>query len=91
MAAEDSAKSVGTNAVRRQIAKGSLIKVLDEFVEHSGIFRAVWPSSQYMSPKLRAFVDYLSAHLIPKTPPEERRANGARRRRDCPSRRSDSR
>jgi DNA-binding transcriptional LysR family regulator len=55
-------------AVRRQIAEGSLVRILDGYVEHSGIFRAVWPSSQHMSPKLRAFLDYMAKHLFPKVP-----------------------
>jgi DNA-binding transcriptional LysR family regulator len=69
-------------AVRRQIAEGSLVKVLDEYVEHIGVFSAVWPASQQRSPKLRAFVDYMAEHLFPKAPPSaapgERHAqNGA--------------
>lgn len=52
-------------AIRRQLADGSLVTVLDEYVEHSGVFRAVWPSSPYVSPKLRVFVDFLAANLLP--------------------------
>jgi DNA-binding transcriptional LysR family regulator len=70
-------------AVRRQIAEGSLVRVLDEYIEHIGVFSAVWPASQHRSPKLRAFVDYMAEHLFPKAPPPaapgERHAhNGAR-------------
>ena len=53
-------------AIRRQLSEGSLITVLDSFVEHRGVFRAVWPASPYLSPKLRVFVDFLAAHLLPK-------------------------
>src|ERR1700736_3208901 len=56
-------------AVRRQIEEGSLIRILDEYVEYVGVFSAVWPSSQHYSPKLRAFVDYMAEHLFPKAPP----------------------
>jgi len=56
-------------AVRGQIASGSLVKILDEYVEHSGIFRAMWPPSQHSSPKLRAFVDYM------ENPSRDLRAN----------------
>lgn len=45
-------------AIRRQLTDGGLVTVLDEYVEHSGVFRAVWPSSPYVSPKLRVFVDF---------------------------------
>ena len=54
-------------AIRRQIADGSLIVVLDDHVEHSGTLRAVWPSSPYAAPKLRAFVDFMAAHLLPSS------------------------
>ena len=55
-------------AVRGQIASGSLVKILDEHVEHSGIFRAMWPPSRHGSPKLRAFVDYMAEHLFQRGP-----------------------
>lgn len=52
-------------AWRRQLAEGSLVPVLAEHIEHTGTFRAVWPASPYLSPKLRAFVEFMSAHLLP--------------------------
>lgn len=55
-------------AVRRQVAEGSLVRILDEYIEHIGVVSAVWPSSQHRSPKLRAFVDYMAGHLL-KSPP----------------------
>jgi DNA-binding transcriptional LysR family regulator len=71
-------------AVRRQIAEGSLVRVLDEYVEHIGVLSAVWPASQHRSPKLRAFVDYMAEHLLPKTLPSatsgERRAHNGHAR-----------
>lgn len=54
-------------AIRRQIEDGRLVRVLDEFIEHKGVFRAVWPSSRYLSPKRRAFVDFMAEHLFPST------------------------
>lgn len=54
-------------AWRRQLAEGSLVQVLTDHVEHTGTFRAVWPASPYLSPKLRAFVEFLSAHLLPSS------------------------
>jgi DNA-binding transcriptional LysR family regulator len=61
-------------AWRRQQAEGSLVQVLGQHVEHTGTFRAVWPSSPYLSPKLRAFVEFLSVHLLPpsSTSPKSR-------------------
>src|SRR5260221_3175070 len=55
-------------AVGRQVAEGSLICVLSDFIEYQGAFRAVWPSSKYLSPKLRAFVDFMAKHRFPQTP-----------------------
>ncbi|MVV51772.1 LysR family transcriptional regulator [Pseudomonas sp. PB120] len=51
-------------ACRRQLADGTLVEVLAEYVEHSGTFRAVWPASPYRSPKLRVFVDFMATHLL---------------------------
>jgi DNA-binding transcriptional LysR family regulator len=72
-------------AVRRQIAEGSLIRIFERYVEHFGIFRAVWPSSHHLSPKLRAFVDYMAENLFPKLPFEASIMNGARARLPAPS------
>jgi DNA-binding transcriptional LysR family regulator len=55
--------------VRRQVADGSLVIVLSEYIEHAGVVRAVWPSSRYLSPKLRVFVDFLVEHLLPQGAP----------------------
>jgi DNA-binding transcriptional LysR family regulator len=52
--------------VHRQLMEGSLVSVLDEYVDHVGWFRAVWPSSRYLSPKVRVFVDFLVENLFPK-------------------------
>jgi DNA-binding transcriptional LysR family regulator len=71
-------------AVRRQVAEGSLIRILDQYIEHIGVFSAVWPSSQHCSPKLRAFVDYMAEHLFKSTP--QSAANGRRPRKQPPAR-----
>jgi DNA-binding transcriptional LysR family regulator len=52
-------------AIRRQLAQGTLQSVLDEYVEHSGPFRVLWPSSRHLSPKLRVFIDFMVEHLFP--------------------------
>jgi DNA-binding transcriptional LysR family regulator len=51
-------------AIPRQLESGSLVSVLDNYVKHSGTFRVLWPSSRYLSPKLRAFVDFLAQDLF---------------------------
>lgn len=51
-------------AIHRQLAEGTLTTVLDRHVRHAGTFRMLWPSSRYMSPKLRVFVDFMAQHLF---------------------------
>ncbi len=61
-------------SVRRQVADGSLMIVLSDYIEHAGIFRAVWPSSRYLSPKIRVFVDFLAENLFSESPPKQKRS-----------------
>jgi DNA-binding transcriptional LysR family regulator len=67
-------------AIRRQVADGSLAIVLAAHLDHSGIFRALWPTSRYLAPKVRVFVDFLAEHLFaPASPaPKKSGARGAR-------------
>jgi DNA-binding transcriptional LysR family regulator len=51
-------------AIRRQLEKGTLISVLDSHIQYSGTFRMLWPSSRYLSPKLRVFVDFMAKNLF---------------------------
>jgi DNA-binding transcriptional LysR family regulator len=60
-------------AVRKQIADGTLVRVLEKFIEHEGVWRAVWPASPFLSPKLRVFVDYLAANLLSTSKPVAKR------------------
>jgi DNA-binding transcriptional LysR family regulator len=55
-------------ATRRQVAEGRLLTVLVGHMAYVGTIRAMWPASPYVSPKLRAFVDFMAAHLIPQAP-----------------------
>jgi DNA-binding transcriptional LysR family regulator len=54
--------------VRRQIADGSLVSILKEQVDHTEVVRAIWPSSPFQSPRLRAFIDFLAENVLPKSP-----------------------
>lgn len=56
-------------AIRRYIADGSLVSVLGDYIEQRKPIRAVWPSSRYLAPKSRAFVDFLAEHLFPQMAP----------------------
>ncbi|WP_419245974.1 LysR family transcriptional regulator [Serratia sp. NFX21] len=51
--------------VKAALQRGELQKVLEEFVEHQGAFRVIWPSSKYLAPKLRVFIDFLGERLFP--------------------------
>ncbi|MBV1838129.1 hypothetical protein KUA11_13015 [Acetobacter estunensis] len=42
-----------------------LVPALSDHTEHSGGFRLLWPSSPYLSPKLRVFVEFMTANLFP--------------------------
>jgi hypothetical protein len=57
-------------SIRRQIADGSLVGVLKQHMEHTETFRAIWPASRHVSPKLRAFIDFFAENLLPKVFPE---------------------
>jgi DNA-binding transcriptional LysR family regulator len=50
--------------VARQVSDGSLVRVLQDHIEHQNIFRAVWPSSRLIAPRLRVFLDYLTGHVF---------------------------
>jgi DNA-binding transcriptional LysR family regulator len=49
---------------RDAIRAGTLQNVLDDHLAHAGQFSVLWPSSRQLSPKLRAFVDFLSERLF---------------------------
>ncbi|MBN9336094.1 LysR family transcriptional regulator [Devosia sp.] len=51
-------------AVAQQLAEGRLISVLDNFTAETGVFRALWPTSRYLSPKIRVFVDFMAGNLF---------------------------
>lgn len=52
--------------VGESLAKGELVSVLDDHIEHTGCFNILWPSSRHMAPKLRVFIDFVSERLLPE-------------------------
>ena len=46
-----------------QLASGQLVSLLDDQLQSGGQFKALWPSSRHLSPKVRLFVDHLCACL----------------------------
>lgn len=53
--------------VREAVEQGQLLRVLDDYLEHSGSFWLLWPSSRHASAKLRVFIDHMSVRLFPAT------------------------
>ncbi|WP_176052996.1 LysR family transcriptional regulator [Paraburkholderia caribensis] len=51
--------------VRAQVESGTLVPVLREYSGALSVFRALWPSGGQLTPKMRAFVDFMSVHLFP--------------------------
>lgn len=51
-------------AIRHQLERKTLRTVLDEHIQHVGVYRLLWPSSRYAAPKLRAFIDFMAEHLF---------------------------
>jgi DNA-binding transcriptional LysR family regulator len=52
-------------AIGRQLREGVLVTVLDDYTDRSGPLRVLWPSSRHLARKLRVFVDFLAASLVP--------------------------
>ncbi|MHC8380931.1 LysR family transcriptional regulator [Pseudomonas sp. LB3P14] len=52
-----------TFLVREALESGQLVTVLDDYLDREVVFWMLWPASRYASPKLRVFIDYMSAHL----------------------------
>src|ERR1700745_258138 len=65
-------------AIGRQLRDGVLVTVLDNYTDRSGPLRVLWPSSRHLSPKLRVFVDFLAANLVPAVEGESDTAGDSR-------------
>ena len=49
--------------VRQALDRGELVEILQASVEHHGTFKLLWPSSKFLSPKVRVFIDFLAENL----------------------------
>src|SRR4029079_3813582 len=65
-------------AIARQLRERLLVTVLDDYTDLSGPLRVLWPSSRHLAPKLRAFVDFLAANLVPAVQSEARQSTRQR-------------
>ncbi|WP_248920621.1 LysR family transcriptional regulator [Pseudomonas entomophila] len=54
-------------SVRKELASGNLVSVLDSFMERRGSFYLLWPSGRQMPPKLRVFIDFMLERVLPAT------------------------
>ena len=50
-------------SVRAALDAGALVTVLDEYTTEQNTFRLLWPSGRQITPKLRAFIDFMSEYL----------------------------
>ncbi|WP_334184797.1 LysR family transcriptional regulator [Novosphingobium sp.] len=55
-------------AIRQELADGRLVSLLEDSVCEVNQFNVLWPASRQVTPKLRAFVDFMAAHLKPDDP-----------------------
>jgi len=62
-------------AVAQQLREGKLVPILDDFTAETGVFRVLWPTSRYLSPKIRVFVDFMADNLFASERPSGH-ANG---------------
>ncbi|WP_454684164.1 LysR family transcriptional regulator [Ancylobacter moscoviensis] len=51
-------------AVRDEIADGRLVSLLEEYVVEADQFSVLWPASRQLTPKVRAFVDFMAENLF---------------------------
>jgi len=50
-------------SVRYAVDTGKLVTVLDEYTTDHNTFRLLWPSGRHVTPRLRAFIDFVSEHV----------------------------
>lgn len=50
-------------AIADRIADGSLVLLLADHIFESGELAALWPTSRQLSPRIRAFVDFMADRL----------------------------
>lgn len=50
--------------VRPSLSTGQLHLVLEQHIVHQGTFRLLWPSSKFLSSKIRVFIDFMAETLF---------------------------
>ncbi|WP_047305351.1 LysR family transcriptional regulator [Pseudomonas fluorescens] len=51
--------------VQAAVQRGELQTVLDDYLEHNGVFWVLWPSSRHAAAKVRVLIEHLSERLFP--------------------------
>jgi DNA-binding transcriptional LysR family regulator len=62
--------------VRQALEQGELVEVLAGHVEHRGTFHLLWPSSKYLAPKIRVFIDSMVEAFAVASPKRRGKARG---------------
>jgi DNA-binding transcriptional LysR family regulator len=50
-------------SVHDALESGTLVTVLDEYTTEQNTFRLLWPSGKHITPKLRAFIDFVVEYI----------------------------
>lgn len=53
-------------SIKELLSTNQLVQVLPEFIDRTGVFNVLWPASKHPSPKVRAFVNFLSERMFEK-------------------------
>lgn len=53
-------------AIRSELSDGRLVSILEDWVIGTDQFNVLWPASRQITPKLRAFIDFMTEHLQPQ-------------------------
>jgi DNA-binding transcriptional LysR family regulator len=48
-------------SVQQALTGGTLVSVLEDYATEKNVFRLLWPSGKHITPKLRAFIDFLTS------------------------------
>jgi DNA-binding transcriptional LysR family regulator len=59
---------VPDHSVSIALANGTLVTVLDSYLDAPGVFHLLWPSGRHVMPKLRVFIDFMDARLMRQVP-----------------------
>ncbi|MGV2109429.1 LysR family transcriptional regulator [Agrobacterium vitis] len=51
-------------AIREQLRQGTLVSVLEDYMQEVGAFHILWPASRHPSPKVSAFVSFMAENLL---------------------------